>query len=99
MTTDLTNKRILRRGEVASLTGLSPATLYRLISRGAFPRPVQLGQRATGWSADEVEVWLDSRQYVSSEKTAAAAGDTVLAEGWLRSRRARGLSQAESKNS
>ena len=56
MPTDLINRRILRRIEVASLTGLSPATLYRLISRGAFPRPVQLSERATGWRTDEIEV-------------------------------------------
>ena len=41
----LTDKRVLRREEVVALVGLSRSTIYKLIGRGEFPRPVQLGQR------------------------------------------------------
>ena len=59
--------KILRRSEVVARVGLSSATLYRLISRGAFPRPVQLSERATGWRTEEVEEWLASRPYTAPE--------------------------------
>ena len=75
----MTATRILRRAEVLRYVGLGKTTLYELISREEFPRPVQLGPRAVGWRAEEVEAWLDSRQYVSS--AAQEASERVLAEG------------------
>ena len=59
--TTLADRRILRRREVVKLIGLSRATLYRMISSGEFPRPVQISPRCTGWRADEVEEWVSSR--------------------------------------
>ncbi len=70
----LVDKRILRRSEVVSLVGLSQSTIYRMISRGEFPRPMQLGRRATGWSADEVEEWLTSRSHTTPESPGLATG-------------------------
>ncbi len=55
-------RRILRRPEVQRLTGLSSASIYRLMDRGTFPRPMKLGVRAVGWVAAEIEAWLESRQ-------------------------------------
>ena len=55
-------KRILRRPEVLRLTGLSTASIYRLMAQGAFPKPKKLGVRAVGWVAVEVEAWLESRE-------------------------------------
>lgn len=52
---------ILRRKQVEWLTGLSRSTMYHLIEEGAFPKPVNLGQRAVGWLESEVDVWLASR--------------------------------------
>ena len=65
--TTLADRRILRRWEVAELIGLSQATLYRMVSRGESPRPVQISPRCTGWRADEVEEWLASRPYTAPE--------------------------------
>ena len=59
--------KILRRPEVVRLVGVSQATLYRLISRGMFPRPVRVSTRLTGWRSDEVEDWLVSRPYTVPE--------------------------------
>ena len=53
--------RMLRRPEVESRTGLSRASLYAMMSRGTFPRPKRIGQRAVGWSEDEIENWLAAR--------------------------------------
>ncbi len=43
------------------ITGLSPATLYRYIATGRFPRPVCLGDRAVGWPGDVIEQWIATR--------------------------------------
>ncbi len=60
--------KILRCKEVLLRTGLSRATIYRLIEKGWFPSPVKLSKTAVGWIEAEVEDWLSSR-----ERTAASA--------------------------
>ena len=62
----MTATRILRRTEVLRYVGLGKTTLYKLISQGEFPRPLQLSPRAVGWRAEEVDAWLDSRQAARS---------------------------------
>jgi prophage regulatory protein len=54
--------QILRFPEAATRTGLSRATLYRLLKKGGFVRPVRIGDRAVGFHADEVDTWIQSRQ-------------------------------------
>lgn len=51
----------IRRKAVLQRTGLPHSTLYELISRDAFPRPVQLSKRAVGWIEAEVEAWMRER--------------------------------------
>lgn len=51
--------RVLRRSEVARITGLSPDTIRRLERRGQFPARVQIGPSAVGWREDEVRAWVD----------------------------------------
>lgn len=53
--------RMLRRPEVEARTGLSRSSLYAMMSRGTFPRPKRIGQRAVAWSEDEIENWLTTR--------------------------------------
>ena len=53
--------RILRIAEVLVITGLSKATLYRLVDSGDFPQKVRLGgpeSRAVGWRLSEVQEWI-----------------------------------------
>jgi len=54
--------RILRRPEVEACTGLSRSTIYLMMTRGEFPRPVQIGARAVGWSEAAIAAWLESRK-------------------------------------
>ena len=42
--------RIIRLPEVIHQTGLSKATIYRMIKSGRFPLAFRLGKRATGWT-------------------------------------------------
>lgn len=52
---------VYRLPALRQAVGLSTTTIYELINRGDFPRPVQLTGRAVGWPAHEVRAWLDSR--------------------------------------
>ncbi len=54
-------RRLVRRREVLTLTGLSTSTLYRRMAQGEFPRPVRIGPGAVGWRLGDVMAWLDSR--------------------------------------
>jgi len=52
---------ILRRPEVERLTGLSRSTIYGMLAKQAFPKPIRIGKRAVGWKRLAVEEWLSSR--------------------------------------
>ncbi len=39
----------MRRNDVESATGLPTSTIYELMSKGQFPRPVRLGQKSVAW--------------------------------------------------
>ena len=60
-------QKILRRLDVQRITGLSKATLWRLVKAGDFPRPIRLGARAVGWKADEISAWIESRPRATNE--------------------------------
>lgn len=52
---------IYRKKIVLAKFGISETTLRRWMSSERFPRPRQLGPRAVGWVAAEVDGWLDER--------------------------------------
>lgn len=49
---------ILRRKQVEREVGLSRSTIYQRVKDGTFPRPIQIGARAVGWRASDIEKWL-----------------------------------------
>ena len=56
--------KIIRRTEVLERTGLSNASIYRLINKGMFPRQKRLtgeGGRAVGWLESDIDNWIVSR--------------------------------------
>ena len=59
--------RIIRLPELVEITGLSAATVYRLIAQGRFPRPVVLGRQARGWIASQIQAWFESLKPAESE--------------------------------
>ena len=61
------DQRLLRRQEVEELTGLSRASIYRLISEGGFPRPVRVSATAVRWKASDIDAWIQSRPLSASE--------------------------------
>ena len=50
--------RLLRKGEVIAITGLSETTLWRREQEGRFPARVRVTQRMTSWYASDVYAWL-----------------------------------------
>jgi prophage regulatory protein len=52
---------IQRLPAVKMATGLSRSTLYLRIAHGVFTHPVNLGGRAVGWPAHEVEALNSAR--------------------------------------
>jgi len=55
------SKRILRRAAVEDRTGETRSTIYAKMSRGEFPKPVKLGEKAVGWVEAEIEAYIDSK--------------------------------------
>ncbi len=46
---------ILRLPQVKSNSGLARSTIYLRVSQGLFTKPIQLGGRAVGWPANEID--------------------------------------------
>ena len=57
--------RIIRIKEVINLTGIPRSTLYLYITKGEFPKQIQLTQGSVGWRLKEVVAFINSRQQVS----------------------------------
>lgn len=55
------DKKIMRRPEVEAVTGNSRSSIYAMMSRGDFPKPVKIGARSVGWVTSDIEAWLDQR--------------------------------------
>ncbi|WP_306132235.1 helix-turn-helix transcriptional regulator [Roseivivax marinus] len=58
-------ERHLRRPDVEYITGLSRSTIYALMDKGKFPRPVKLGARIVAWPESCIDAWL--AQHTHSE--------------------------------
>jgi prophage regulatory protein len=52
---------LLRLPEVRRRTGKCRSDIYREISKGSFPAPVKLGERASAWLEHEVAAWIAER--------------------------------------
>ncbi|GLK71563.1 helix-turn-helix transcriptional regulator [Ancylobacter dichloromethanicus] len=53
--------KLLRLDDVKAATGLGRSSLYDLMARGEFPRPVPLTAKARGWLESEVRAWQEAR--------------------------------------
>lgn len=62
--------RLERLPAVVARTGLSRATLYRLIAAGTFVQPVRLTGRNIAFVASEVDAWITAR---AAERDAGAS--------------------------
>lgn len=56
-TTPATNTRPAKNGKLP----VSPATIWRWVREGKFPKPFKLGESVTVWNADEVDAFIAGR--------------------------------------
>ena len=61
---------ILRIAEVKRRTGDSTSGIYDKMSKGTFPRPVKISERAVGWLESEINELIERRR---AERDAKAA--------------------------
>ncbi|MYB48556.1 MAG: AlpA family phage regulatory protein [Dehalococcoidia bacterium] len=54
-------ERLLRRRQVEELTGLSRASIYRLMGKDRFPQPVKVSDTAVRWKLSDIATWIESR--------------------------------------
>lgn len=57
-----TRDRLIPRDEVLKIVGASPATIYRWMAAGAFPRPINTGPASVRWVDSEVYAWIEARK-------------------------------------
>ena len=60
-------ERLLRRRQVEEITGMSRSSIYRLMQKGKFPRPVRIGPAAVRWKASDITAWMESRPVARGE--------------------------------
>jgi prophage regulatory protein len=57
---------LIPRKTVEKLSGLSRATIYRLIKSGKFPRPLSIGTGSVRWRQSDIIAWQQSLSPSSS---------------------------------
>lgn len=51
----------LKQSAVSARTALPKSSLYALIAKGDFPKPVKLTEKAVAWSSAAVDQWIAAR--------------------------------------
>ncbi len=75
----------LRFPAVQQAAKLARTTIWRLEKTGQFPARRQLSPNTVGWLRSEIEIWLESRQTVTTQKTGDPLSDiNVLLQGGAR---------------
>jgi prophage regulatory protein len=69
----IVNPKLLRLPRVKESVALSRTSIYRLISLGQFPKPINLGARAVAWLESDIDSWIQSKvdaAFAQSSETA-----------------------------
>ena len=53
--------KILRLRQVMAKTGLARSTIYDLIKKESFPKPIKLAAKIVGWLENEIEEWISTQ--------------------------------------
>jgi prophage regulatory protein len=54
-------QKVLRLPQVIERTSLRRSTIYEMMGRGIFPKPVKLNLRSNGWIESEITDWVAAR--------------------------------------
>jgi prophage regulatory protein len=47
---------------VPHIVPFSPATLWRKVRSGQFPKPIKLSENITAWRWEDVEAWIEAQK-------------------------------------
>lgn len=64
------NRRLIRRKEVQSKTGLGASSIYAMMKQGKFPKAITLSERRVAWLESDVDQWIAER--INSRETSVA---------------------------
>jgi len=64
-------KKLLRLPVVCDRVGYSRSTVYLLINRSEFPKPISIGERAVAWLESDIDAWIEAR--IESGRTGVSA--------------------------
>ena len=51
----------IRMASLTKIVPLVPSSIWRLVKKGTFPKPVKLSENCTAWKVEEVRAWLDAK--------------------------------------
>lgn len=54
-------ERFIRLDELMNKTGLGRSTIYRMIDKGEFPKPINLTSSKVAWLQSEVTEWMRTK--------------------------------------
>ena len=60
-TSETDRPQLLRLSDVREMTRLPTATIYELMAKDEFPKPLKVGVRGVRWLLDEIVRWIQSR--------------------------------------
>jgi prophage regulatory protein len=58
----------MRVSALATRLGISKNTIWRLVRKGEFPKPIKLSEKVTVWKAEDVLAWMKGKE-ACDEKT------------------------------
>ena len=50
---------ILRLPIIIQRTGISRSSIYAMMTKGEFPKPIKIGIRSVGWLENEIDNWIE----------------------------------------
>lgn len=56
--------QLIKLPEVQAATRLSRSTVYSLLGKGKFPRPIKLSERINVWRLSDIEAWVEAQRAV-----------------------------------
>lgn len=70
-------KKVIRAKDMPDETGLPMRSVWEQVAEGTLPAPIQIGPRAVGWLADEIDAWREQKRRERDERLARGIKNEV----------------------